>query len=203
MANTTNDDHLVPYRGDLYVNYRLRQMRLEKGISVHTLAEAADLHWSTIFAYEQLRTFPSKNKARKIAQALDCKVSDIFPKKVQQMTYDVTQERRDLLAAPRQLTSIDDVADTLSYDPADEEPPIVQAHDTMSQLYDTLETDERHVISERYFNNTFQDYKKIGREMGMTGEGVRQVELKAIEKLRIRYKELQATNTLQKLLPRQ
>lgn len=57
---------------------KLQEKRVEKGLTRPQLAEKAGVSWETIKAYEVKGALPSLTVALKMADALECKVEDIF-----------------------------------------------------------------------------------------------------------------------------
>lgn len=59
---------------------RLREKRLEAGLTQAELAEAAGLHFTTISHLESGKTDPQPRSLKLLARALDCRPADLWAK---------------------------------------------------------------------------------------------------------------------------
>ena len=71
------------------INNRIRQIRLEKGLTQKQLAEKSGMYESQIRKYETGKALPKINTLKKIADSLDVPVSDLIEPTVFQPSRDL------------------------------------------------------------------------------------------------------------------
>lgn len=95
---------------------RLRHMRLSRGLSLHDVAEAVDVHYSTISAYERGTRNPSHSVLVRLSELyqvpvpfLVCGTEDlagVLPAEMRQL-FRVAQERRDVARMALRAAKLD------------------------------------------------------------------------------------------------
>lgn len=64
--------------GGLRDVFRIREIRKRKGLTQEAVAEAVGVDHSTFSRYERGQAWPSAEKLKAIARALDCSVAELF-----------------------------------------------------------------------------------------------------------------------------
>jgi len=78
---------------DPYCNYALKQARADQGLFIWELARDTGIGFNTLYSYETLRTMPPIDSRRKIAEALERTVEELFPDGLDEITRQVYEER--------------------------------------------------------------------------------------------------------------
>ena len=78
---------------DCYYNWRLREARARRRLSLKELAEKSGVNFVTIGAYERFYCYPSQENAEKIARALRKPIIYLFPEEFRALTHEVIIER--------------------------------------------------------------------------------------------------------------
>lgn len=188
-------------------NAEMRKRRIEKGLTQRQLGEICGLGIATISQIEGFRSYPGDDRADLIASALDCDTDVMFPKwlepfKVTKSSFNtetiITEQLLPNVVNALQLPSnIDDTEEKIDKD---------FLKDKVKDLLHTLSDREAKVIKMRFgidgeYGNGFTNghdtggktYEEVGKKFGVTRERVRQIEAKALRKLRnpARRKELE------------
>jgi RNA polymerase sigma factor (sigma-70 family) len=190
----------VEYEGDLHVlewsddapiigfqvapfNWRVRRAREAKGWSRAELARQAGISSTTTGHAEQLRHIGAVARWQ-IALALGVPEDVLFPGEIDALAdcgetrrLEVPLYRDDVQALGGEVNSVVDVAE------AGEQRVLSSV---MRDALDTLTPRERRVMQLRYGvdGSAPMTYEEIGREFGVTRERIRQIESKALRKLR-------------------
>jgi RNA polymerase sigma factor (sigma-70 family) len=175
----TSKLNIVPRkdRKDDLFNYRLRNARISKGLSIKNLSDLTGIHESMLASYEALRFFPKSAKTQLIAKALDSTESYLFPpylKKDRKANFRPSITFLDRL--PSDAITIEKLIEsTLSED----------ASDKINSVLDTLNKREREIIRSRYGLDTrySQTLEELGKKFNLCTESIRQIEEKVIKKL--------------------
>ncbi len=180
-------------------NNEVRKRRLEMGLTQSQLGEMIGKSSGVISHIETLKQYPDMDLANSLAECLGATVEELFPgwliemKKVKTSvttTHLVTERLLDhpevkLLPDPESI----DIEETMTK---------VADHcwlkESIAKVLDTLLPREKKVLEMRYGlkGGETMTYEQIGREFGVTRERVRQIERRALSKLRhpTRRKEL-------------
>jgi RNA polymerase sigma factor (sigma-70 family) len=175
-------------------NARLRTARESRGWTQKKLAEVTGLKSAAINSYENLRSWPPRNNAEKICTVLDLDISYVFPEwmkefiKPRGLDFNIyVNIDKVALDAPEVLSLPDSVSvnKPTMEDGVEKE---LLADDVLEALK-TLNDRERAILEFRFGLNKRgapgpATYERVGREFGITRERVRQIEQKALRKLR-------------------
>ena len=167
-------------------NHSLRSARLRLGLTADQLGKKVGVGGSTIAQYESLRSYPSAERAKAIANALSVSVESIFAEWLTEFKLvsspsildDTHLSLEQALAGNISLPFIPNLEEAVEY-----EELCVALQESMSTLTDR----ERRVLDLRFdlsSNGKMLTYDEIARIMGVTRERIRQNEAKALRKLR-------------------
>lgn len=181
---------------DDYWNYNLRESRIQAGLTLSELAEKVSVSYATISTYERMRNFPRKNIARKIAVILKKSIDEVFPEKFGEYVKEIKKERNGYkYDALDYSISLEDVSER-EYPLASENPSEDASRNILKEELDiairSLRYREREIIKLRYGMGDEQAYtlKEIGSIFNVVGERIRQIEIKALRKLKEKLKKL-------------
>lgn len=162
-------------------NLRLIQTRNEKGLSQSQLALLTDLSVHTVSQIEQLKQVPTVEQAQEIADALGVEPEWLFPPELVALK-DV---RREALLTGEQIAKLQWIR-PLSLPELDVSLLRQQLEQAAKDVLLSLTPRERRVIQLRFGldNGQSRSLEETGKEFGLTRERVRQIEAKALRKLR-------------------
>jgi DNA-binding CsgD family transcriptional regulator len=173
-----------------FINHNLWEAIKAQGYSnINEFCRVAGMSASLIGRYINLKSIPvQKNVCKKLEEKLHCPIDYLFLDdlcafvKKKPITEVYAHKRVDLLSLEN-IKGISYVPD-LDFDKAGE----------IDKVLDTLTKRERKVVELRYGLDTNpKTYQEVGEEMSVTPERARQIELRALRKLRhpIRSRELE------------
>ena len=150
-------------------NATMRDERKRRGWTLHHLGLLTGISSVSLGTYERLLSVPPLDRAQEIADALELALQDIFPSILRALPRARPQEMR--LSAEEAFEAI-------------EERVLLKA--PIGEALATLTRRERRVIEERFGLNgeAPKTLEVIGRSFGHTRERIRQIEAKALRKLR-------------------
>lgn len=168
------------------IDVPLREKRRNSNLTLDDLTERSGVSKSTIVSTEGLRTFPRQGIADKIAKALNCEPTELFPEWQEFFIRGKKPSER------KNEVPIDDVVKEevtlLSKSLPDLEGCIKQRdlEDCVMVVLNTLKNREMLVLILRFGLQDGEELtlKATGKELGVTGERVRQIENKGLRKLR-------------------
>ena len=179
-------------------NNEVRKRRVERGLTQKELSNNCGIGESTIGHIETLRKYPTMKQAKSIAQALSSTVEELFPKWIEEFKHKKTSvvtehfvserilEHPELKMLPAEAGNIDEVIDSV-----DAEIMSVK----IDSVLNTLKPREKKVLELRFGlkDEKTHTYEEVGKEFGVTRERIRQIEAKALRKLKhpVRKKELE------------
>lgn len=79
---------------DPYLNFYLRNARIEAGFTMRQLASAVGVSIPLINSYEHMKTLPDPFVARRLACVLRKKIHEIFPRKIRPLYSEIEAERK-------------------------------------------------------------------------------------------------------------
>lgn len=172
---------LIPY------NLRLVNSRKEREITQADLALLSGIATQRIGNIETLRVDPVLEEKEEIASALGLKVDYLFPEELYEALRDgafkkreeeLTSERLALLITEKQLLLNAPFEEIEAFTPS--------LKKELALVISSLRPREKMVIEKRFGLNgeDAQKLEAVGRSMGATGERIRQIELKALRRLR-------------------
>lgn len=91
----------------VYVGNRIREERKRKKITQRELGKKIGVKHNTISSYENGINAPEQNAIFKIARALDVKVDDLFPSKVEDSSNNILEKALQLSEGGLELKDID------------------------------------------------------------------------------------------------
>jgi len=167
-------------------NYSLRSARLRLGLTPDQLGKKVGVGGATIAQYESLRSYPSAERAKAIANALSVSVESIFAEWLTEFKLeslpsildDAHLSLEQALAGNISLPSLPNLEEEVEY-----EELRVALQESMSTLTDR----ERRVLDLRFgFSSDGEKltFAEIARIIGVTRERIRENEAKAFRKLR-------------------
>jgi len=186
-------------RADDYFNYTLRSERIRAGYTVEELAGLVGVSKSSITFYEGLRMVSNPSIARKIAVELKKRTGELqdiegykemlFPVGLGDIVMDVKKER-DGYPNDAMSHSVPLRGEVIELDIDDFEAEKYDMLGFLGEAMGTLDDRERKIIELRFGlgSNPARTLKEIGEDLGVTSERVRQIETKALDKLRESYK---------------
>jgi len=161
-------------------NKKLKEKIIEKSFTMAILAKKTGINYGYLSQIINFRRCPSEQQMIDIAVALEVPIEDIFPEK-----YELIYNK---LSGASRETSIE--IETLSLESAEalriEAPQTIEVESDISKLLDTLTPKEKRILEMRngFDSSSPQTYDEVGKEFGVTRERIRQIEQKALEKLR-------------------
>ena len=185
---------------DPYLNYRLKKIRADREFNISEISKRTGIKEELIYAYERLRCFPPRDKARKIARVLGVRIEDIFPDKLRMLTKEIQRERRkkdltNFIFLGSSLSRIEENLswivgeDATNYNSFLEQIEIIDMRLALEQALAGLGVRQAEVIRLRYGLENRREYgcectlKEIGEYLNISRERARQIEAKAIRKL--------------------
>jgi len=178
---------------DPFMNYRLREARIEAGYTQFQLANKLKISINSVTSYERLRYHPSDEIAEKISKSLNKEVEELFPKKLKEIVKEINSHRKnrkkDALyhntltlnkrTKKRMMKSLY-YEDPLNFLIEEEQ------ESGLKNALEGLEDREQKIINRRYGLKNGGDretLEQIGEQLNLTCERVRQIESAAIRKL--------------------
>ena len=168
-------------------NNEVRRRRLELGLTQKQLEERLG-GWSNLSGVETFKKYPTPLEAERLAKALNTTVEILFPKWLEELkdkrtsvvtTHLVTERILDhpelkALPSPDSMEKVEDKIDQ----------ELLKGK--LGSALDTLLDREKKVLKLRYGleNGRQLSLEDTGREFGVTRERIRQIEAKALRKLR-------------------
>lgn len=158
--------------------------RKENDMSQIEFATYCNIPISRYQRIEQLRQYPNPQDAKKIADAMDIDYAELFPK-WSVPAYGDRSRTMIVEVTPLQLDSpeIRQLAEPTQIDEELNEEDLTKM---LNEAIDTLNAREQKVIKLRFGleGKESMSLGEVGREFGVTTERVRQIEAKALRKLR-------------------
>jgi len=170
-------------------NNLLLQKRLESGMTQAQVAEAASVPLPRIWEYERLVRSPVdghgewRTDAQRIANFWCCEPGQIWPDVVRKVRRSVVRRELDVAEIHHLLS---DSVQRLALPPdADEVLDAADAKQRISDVLETLSEREELVLRRRFgLDDDEKTFDQIGQEFGVCKERIRQIEAKALRKLR-------------------
>jgi len=175
-------------------NYRLRHARKQLGLTQAALAEAAGVQQTSVSSYERMSQPVSITNAKAIAFVLCLKPQELFPDHLRYKnevwsTYHKRWFKRESME--KKLFFSECSLETLS----EEDLPSVEMDELVPQSFlaqaireviGELSRREQEVLRMRFgfYNGHDMTLKEVGHAFGVTVERIRQVQIKALRKLR-------------------
>jgi RNA polymerase sigma factor (sigma-70 family) len=169
-------------------NNRLRERREATGLGACAFARSIEMTPSMYCRYESLDESPIdtrhtngrwKESALRIAKALHVLPADIFPESARAIRTSRAERRVDAEEVAGLLAPPSDVSPFALLSAGEEREAIDAALGTLTER-------ERQVLSRRFGldDGIAHDLGQIGESLGVTAERIRQIEMKALRKLR-------------------
>ena len=172
-------------------NHELEKARLKAGLQQSQLGRKVGLAGVTISQIECCRQYPTREKQEKIAKVFDMQVETLFPAwlEVFSKKWNNAEKSRTVPINFLQINSPKVLAlPSGDYEEMQRVAENAIAKKTLADVaMDVLTEKEIKVLDMRFgMNNRYtQTIEEVGKEFGVTCERIRQIEAKAIEKLRI------------------
>lgn len=175
----------------LVYHHELKSLRERFGFTQNEVAEKCNMSTSYYGEIELLKRFPTEEQAVAIADLFEMDPLELFPKWTMPAYYS-TQKIADRVVEIQRV-SIDAPEVRLLASPPDLEETVDKSllHDRMADLLETLTPREKRILEMRFGLSKKEDeetkemtYEEVGREFGVTRERIRQIEAKALRKLR-------------------
>lgn len=169
-------------------NWYMRVARERIGLLQKDLGRLVGVSKEAICSYENLRTFPRPAIQEKIAEALRVPAESIFPPWLKEFKLKAVpaaiEERSISLTETISLKLIR--PEMLMIEGPEEEAERSALKDQINEELKTLKPRERKVLELRFGlgDEEPMTLEKIGREMGVTSARIRQIEVRALKKLR-------------------
>lgn len=178
----------IPY------NHKMRSARLAKGLTQLELADMASVVVNYITQIETIKRVPSVDEAQRIAAVLECDAKELFPDKLYaHLVHQVKSLKRDVIVGV-EFSSLKAPDVLRLYEPKDVVYE-VEAKDVARDALNQLNERERKMISLRFglSDGVTRELHEVGAEFGITRERVRQIERKALDKIRKYFKKKKIT----------
>lgn len=162
-------------------NYELEERRVKLGYSQSDFAEIIGVNVNTYQKIEQMKQKPTEDQAMSIAIELDAPRKTLFPDGYEKIVNIFN-------------TNFERIADFTPPLLENDEKILLEASSTKSIIEDALTClppKERKVIELRYGINDKdpKTFEEVGNAIGVTRERVRQIEAKAMDRMRYKLKE--------------
>ena len=178
---------------DPYINYPLKSTRMNRGISARDLSRKAGIVPCTLYAYERLRCFPSKEVALRIATYLGKSVDYLFPESLREFINFVRRENSKLKTKKIRLEErTNNNFSKMNLENGEEDIPS-QADkyficESVNCALKLLDPKERQILSLRYglgdLRGETSTLKQVADKFGVPRERIRQLENKTLGKLK-------------------
>jgi RNA polymerase primary sigma factor len=182
-----NNNFKVGVRTFIY-HEKLKQLRQEKGWTQAQLAIFCGLKPQRYGLIEQLKTFPTQEEAQNISDILGIKVKELFPLWTFPMYKNRPKHEQVIEVTPLQLQSVElkklCAPDTFSDQEKQIDGELLKKE--IIKVLKTLTAREGAVLKMRFGleGGEPKDLEAVGREFGVTKERIRQIEAKALRKLK-------------------
>jgi RNA polymerase primary sigma factor len=162
-------------------NWRLWRARRDQGWTQVQLALAAGIETQRLCAIETLRSWPRQEEAEEIAAALDMGVAELFPEELRDA---VSSRLSSSIRFPVPLRALPAGIQVAQLAEAGAEATDLREH--LQAAISSLTPREQKVLTLRFGldGGPGQTLKEVGREFNVTQERIRQMEAKALRKLR-------------------
>lgn len=165
-----------------FKNYEMQKARVRMGLEQKKLAEITGIGHMRICAIENCRAYPKQHESKKISEVLKLESSFLFPEWLN-IIGDAIKEKRNKKILPIKQIGIDspeilliDSGENL-YEQADKS----LRKKYLEEALNKLPPKEKQILSMRMSGYTFE---QVGRRLSVTRERIRQIESKALERLR-------------------
>lgn len=189
--------------GDALINALFRDARLNKGYSMAELASETGIKKGSLYSYQALNSFPAPDRAERIARALGTTAERIFPESMRRIfgarrveTTEVPSEdyKEGSPQNPLALDSVNLAEQDVNGGLFELNCPDVLVQQRDAKFYlddllgDLLDERARAIVERRWRTDGVgrPTLEMVGEEHGISYERVRQIEAKALHKLRFR-----------------
>ena len=166
-------------------NHELEKARMSKGWTQAQVAERIGCSGVTYSHIECCRAYPSYERMIKIAKVFDRSVESLFPEWLRMFSKQWDESDKERIV-PANMLSLGS-ADVLSLSSGGREDmermgELIIAKNVLGEALNELSDREQDILRHRFVNQ--ETYEEVGRQFGVTRERVRQIEAKALDKLR-------------------
>lgn len=176
-------------------NGTLRKLRLERGLTGKEVADVIGISQCTLYSYENMRSLPSEETAKKIGKFYGKKPEEIFPREFLKMFKTGTYERRQIAYAKAELKQLEasqayaEKHTHLLEETTDPEKTLEKREAIIALrkfIADTLTDREYRIICMRFGldGNPPMTLEDVGKEFDVSRDRIRQIETKALNRLR-------------------
>jgi len=171
-------------------NTRLVDARKAKGVTQPEMSKAIGMSPQKLSHIENLKFVPSEEDMTKVAAYLGASIDYLFPQVLMRAIEEGVFSRRDAQLAEPEIISLAEAARLqLTYDGETEIIDEIDRHllsQRINEVLATLDPRERKVLELRFGLKDGQSriLEEVGEEFGLTRERIRQIESKALRKLR-------------------
>jgi RNA polymerase sigma factor (sigma-70 family) len=166
-------------------NHELEKARMAKGWTQAQVGERIGCTGVTYSQIECCRAYPSYERMKKIAKVFGRSMESLFPEWLRMFSKQWDESDKERIV-PANMLSLGS-ADVLSLSSGGREDmermgELIIAKNVLGESMKDLSDREQDILRHRFINQ--ETYEEVGKSFGITRERVRQIEAKALEKLR-------------------
>jgi transcriptional regulator with XRE-family HTH domain len=167
-------------------NAEMRSRREAKGLLQRELGEMVGLGVNTISNYECFRDWPNRDRGEKIAVALETDYDTLFPEWLREFKLTRSTFSTEHIITERLLPQMVNTFLPSGMEKTEEKIDRHFLRKNINKALKLLSDRERKVIEMRFGlgGEEPQTYEKVGRKFKVTRERIRQIEAKALRKLK-------------------
>jgi len=166
-------------------NHELEKARMAKGWTQAQVGERIGCAGVTYSQIECCRAYPSYERMQKIAKVLGRSVESLFPEWLRMFSkkWDESEKERIVPANMLSLRSSDVLSlSSCGREEMEQMGELIIAKNVLGESMKDLSDREQDILRHRFINQ--ETYEEVGKSFGITRERVRQIEARALEKLR-------------------
>ena len=185
MENNLQDIVSLEFRLGV-TNLNLKKARLEKGLLQKDVAKKLGISNCSYGQYENCRSMPNKERAKKIARILGKPVSYLFPEWFEIFTKKWKDtEKKKTVELNHESLDCKEVQMLETGEDLEREADRSIIKDVVKNCVKDLSPREQKILEMRFglLDGVAQTLEEVGREFDVTRDRIRQIEAKALEKL--------------------
>jgi len=162
-------------------NDHFRGKRIEKGfLTINMLHKFTGINKSTLYAYEGMKAYPTLQHSKLLAETLEADIDYLFPGISKKIVSRLREMKTEQFYITKELKLLPNYVQKQSLLEVDHE----EVERVLNNALSDLDDKERKIVELRFLGQNKRSYVSIGKELGLSGMRVAQIEKEALKKLR-------------------